>query len=119
MIVAVFPVRMMQVPVDQIVHMVTVRDDLMAATRTMHMGMVVAERVSSHRSATIRICFANFDHVLINVIAMGMMQMAIVEIVNVVSMLDGNVAAASPVLVIVMVVMWQIAVAHEGSFFGQ
>jgi hypothetical protein len=42
MIVAMIAVRMMKVPIDQVVHVVAMGHSFMAASRSMHMALVVS-----------------------------------------------------------------------------
>ena len=59
--------------------------------------------------ASIRIFLRDFDNVFINVIAMHVMQMAIMQIINMTIVLDGCVPAAGSMLMRVVFVMWQAA----------
>jgi hypothetical protein len=65
------------------------------------------------RRAAIEIFRAHLDDVLIHVIAVRMMEMAIVQIVDVVAVANCCVAAARTVLVVVIRVMQEIAGAHR------
>lgn len=113
-IVAVGAVRVMQAPLDQVVHVIAMRDRFVATARTMNMAGFVA---GSGRGATIGICSADLDHMLIDVIAMGMMEMPIVQIVHVPIVLYGCMPTAGAVLMIVM--RMNFAVAHNGILLLQ
>jgi hypothetical protein len=98
MIVAMVPVRMMQMAVDQVVDMITMWYRLVAAGRSMPMTFLVATAIVVGR-APLGIGAGYLDHVLVIVVAMRMVQVAVMEIVDVVAMLDRGVAAAWSVAV--------------------
>jgi hypothetical protein len=103
-IVAVIPVGMMQMPVDQIVDVVAVRHGLMPASGTVHVRAVMP-------SAPVPGCTAvgigrrHLDAVLVDVVAVHMMQMAVVQIVDVIAVANGRVPARPAVLVRVIDVL--------------
>lgn len=73
-------VRVMQVAIHQVVHMIAMRDRLVTATGAMHMtGFVAAAR----RGAAGGILGADFDDVFFVVIAFRMHQVPIVEVIDV------------------------------------
>jgi hypothetical protein len=90
-IVAVAGMDMVQPAIDQIIDMVAVRHRFMAAIRPVHMG------AGQLRGAAIGIGGGNRDHMFINMIAVDMMEMAIVQIISVAIVPDGGVAAAGTV----------------------
>ena len=92
-IVAVIAVRMMEASVDQVIKVVPVRNHLMAAARTMAMRRIVSGSTML-RVAPIGIRGTNFNHVFISAPLFHMLQVAMVEIINVILMLNGNMAAA-------------------------
>jgi hypothetical protein len=104
-------VLMVQPAVDQIIHMIAMRHSFVPAAWSMNMTLFMTDMVMQ-RMASIRVGFADFDDVLIDMIAMRVMQMAIVEIIHVIAMFYGGVAAADPVLMVMVVMMRQIAVGH-------
>ncbi|WP_196479917.1 hypothetical protein [Burkholderia pseudomultivorans] len=109
MVVAVIAMRVMKAPVDQIIDMIAVRYGFMPAARTVYMARLM---VAAARRTLIRIFRADFDPVLVDMIAVRMMQMAVVEIVDVVAMLDCRVAASRTMLMFMLGVMRLIAGAH-------
>jgi hypothetical protein len=92
-IVAVITVGMVEASIDQVINVVPMRNRLMAATRAMAMRLVMSGSTMCW-VAPIRIRGINFNHVFICAPAFHMLQMAMVEIVNVILMLNRNVATA-------------------------
>lgn len=96
MIVAVVAVRMVQVALDEVVHVVAVRHSFVAAARAMlvvgGMGLTVVVR-----SACVGILRAHFDRMLVIVALMGVMEVAVVQIVDVTVVFDSGVSAAGAV----------------------
>ena len=91
-IVAMGAVGVMQVPVDQIVYMVAVRHRFVAAARAVLVFLVMAGTGMVGRAAP-RIVGAHLDLVLVDVIAVRVMEMAIVQVVEVIAVLDRGMAA--------------------------
>lgn len=112
MVVAVVAVRMVQVAVDEIVDMIAMRHRFMAAPGSVHMARLVAAAVSR---ALIRIGRVNFEPVFVYVIAVRVMQVAVMQIIDMVAMLDRGVTAIRPVLMVVMRVVWFVTGAHDDS----
>jgi hypothetical protein len=114
-IVAVAAARVVQVAIDQIVRVVAMRNSLVPAT-----GAVLVSRVVSAAAVTggavggVRA--ADRDGVLVHVVAMGVMEAAVVEIVRVPVVLHGGVTAAVAVLVLVLLV--DLVIAHVFLPFG-
>jgi hypothetical protein len=99
-VVAVPAVRVMQVPAHEVVDMVAVGDLLVAAAGAMNVpGLMLAAGMVGR--AIRRVGSAHLDDVLVDVIAVGMMQMSVVEVVEVVSMLERCVPATGAMLVLV------------------
>jgi hypothetical protein len=92
-IVAVITVRMVEASVHQVIKVVPVRNRLMAAARAMSMCLIMSGSTMLW-VAPIRIRGANFNHVLFSVPLFHMLQTAMVEIINVILMLNSNMAAA-------------------------
>jgi hypothetical protein len=111
-VVAMISMGMVQVPVDKIVDVVAMWHRLVPAPRAMNMARRMSATVVAWR-ALVGVVRADFDLVLVYVIAMRMVQMPIVEIIDVITMLDSGVAAVCAMLMIVMVVMRCIAGAHR------
>jgi len=92
-VVAMATVRMMQVPINQVVHMVSMRNGGVPASFSMNVPLVVTAARVRWR-AGIRVCFRYLQHAFVNVAFVGVMQMAIVQIVHMVSMLDCRMTAS-------------------------
>ncbi len=111
MIVAVIAVRMMQMPIDQIVDVIAMRNRLVSATGTMHMTRRMT-RARVLRRAGIRVLRRDVDRVLVHVSGMHVVQVPIVQIVHVIAVLHGGVPAPGTMLMGVIGVMGQFAVGH-------
>jgi hypothetical protein len=104
-------VRVMQVAVDEIINVVAMRYGLVPATGAMLVpGLMSLAPVL--RRAAVRVLAGHLDHMLVDVIAMHVMQMSIVEIIDVVAVPDCGVAASRPVLMRVIGVVWLRARRH-------
>lgn len=98
MIVAMAAVRMVQMGVNQIVNMITVRHAFVPAAGTVYVAALVSSAGMSGRALRTILSVA-LENVLVNVILMHVMQMTVVEIVSMAVVLDGDVATARPVRV--------------------
>jgi hypothetical protein len=102
---------MVQVTVDQVVDVVTVRHRLVPASWPVHMIGVVRTAPVLGR-APVRISRRHLNDVLVDVIAMHMMQMPVVEEVHMVAMANSCMPAARTVLMPVTDVLAARAGAH-------
>ena len=103
-VVAVVPVRVMEMTVDEIVDVVAVGHRLVSAAGAVDMALLVTG-ASVLGGAGGRIPLAHLDHVLVHVVAVGVVEVAVVEIVHMVTVLDGDVAATGAVDVFVVLVL--------------
>lgn len=111
MIVAVSVVRVMEVPIDQVVDMVTVRDGRMTAVGPVNVSRVVPAALVVGRAVG-RVGVVDFQLVLNNLpVRLLVMEVAVVEVVDVTVVLDCRVAAAGAVLV------WVVFVSRGHDFF--
>jgi hypothetical protein len=93
-------VRVMQVPRYQVVAVIGVRDDLVATARAVSMGLVMlAARVRGRAGRRVR--SSRGKRALIDVVVVHAVEMAVVEIVRVVTVLDSRVPAAGAMRMIV------------------
>lgn len=103
-VVAVTIVGMVEVAVDQVADVVSVRHGLVATAGAVNMvGVVAAAGVAA--GAAVRVRLAHLDHVLVHVVVVGMVQVTVVQIVDVTVVLDGGVAAVGAVNVVVVLVL--------------
>jgi hypothetical protein len=102
---------MMQVTVDQIIDMIAVRHRLVPAAGTVLVSRLVALAAMLRRAA-VGIAGRDLYDVLIDVIAMGMVQVPVVKVVGVVAMPNGGVSAVGPVLMRVIGVVGMRARGH-------
>jgi hypothetical protein len=97
-VVAMPLVRVVQVSVDQIIHMVTVQHLFMPTVLSVHVRDRMRATVMLWR-AEIRISRSYHERVLVCMIAMGVVEMAIVEIIRVAIVRNSGVAAIGSVYV--------------------
>lgn len=116
MVVTVVAVGVMQVTVHQIVDVVAVGDCLVAAAWTVNVTWLVPSAAVLGRAYGGIGC-ADSDGVLVHMVAMGVVQVAIVQIINVAVVLHSRVAAARTVLMIVIGVVVGGAIAHSANSF--
>lgn len=90
MVVAMAGVHMVQPAVDQIIEVIPVRHGLVPAARPVHMPATV-----QRHGAAIRVCIADRDHMLVHMVAVHMVQMAVVQIVHMALMKDSGMAAVA------------------------
>jgi len=102
-------VRVVQVAVHEVIHVIAVRHGFMAAARAVDMSGFVAV---ARRGAAVGIRGADFDDVFIDVAGVWMMQVSVVQVVNMAVVFHRGMAAVAAVLVIVMGV--NFAVVHRG-----
>lgn len=118
MIIAVIAMRMVQMAIDEIVDVITMRYRLMAAAGSVDMTGIVASTCMIRR-AHIGILVAHFDHMLDDrTIFADVMKMTIVQIVDVIAVPHTGVLAIGPVLMIVILVnlAHQLAPVSGGMF---
>jgi hypothetical protein len=100
MVVAVLTVWVVQVSLHQVVNMVAMRDGVMAAARAVLMTFLVT-LAAMLRRATARIRCVHFQLVLLDHALAGVVEMAVVQIIDMPAVSDGSVAAVRPVLMVV------------------
>ncbi len=89
MIVAMITVRMMQMTIDEIIDVVAVRHGLVAAALAMDVSCIMAT-TAMIRSTPIRILVGHFNHVFIDMVPMGVVQVRVVEVIDVSAMANGE-----------------------------
>lgn len=108
-VVAVAVVRVMKVAVDQVVDVIAVWHGRVTAVIAMDMGRVMATAVVVG-SAGSGVAVVHAEHVFVDVIAMHVMEMAVVEIIDMTIVFDREVAAVAPMFVIMLLV--GVAILH-------
>jgi hypothetical protein len=103
-VVAVVAVRVVEVAVDEVIGVVTVRQSLMAAAGAVGVVLGVAGTAVLGRAVG-RVGPTNFQGVLLDLPPGGVVQVAVMDVIHVAVVLDGGVAAAGAVLMIVVVVV--------------
>lgn len=102
MVITMVTVRVMQVTIDQIIDVITVRYRFVTASGTVHVARVVAAAVVLG-GASDGIGLGDFDRVLFDFsVFQDVMQVAVVQVIHVVAVLDTGVFAIWAVLVVVM-----------------
>jgi hypothetical protein len=103
-VVAVIAVRMVQVPIDQVVGVVAVGNGRVAAVRAVLVGFLVTAAVVAWRASG-RVRRADRQGMLLDLAGVRVMQMAIVQVIDVAVVQNPGVAAARTVLVRVALVL--------------
>ena len=115
MIVAVPAVRVVQVPADEIVDVIAVRDRLVAAARAV--GVTLRVSVASVRRRAVRgIACVDSDRALVDVTIVRAVKVPVVRVVGVSAVRDRGVPAAGAVGVVVLLV--DPMVAHDRFSVG-
>ena len=113
MIIAVIAVWMMEVSIDEIVDVIAVGNRFVTTAGSMDVSIFVAGLVVMILTA-IRVGFGHRDDVLFDYsVGFLVMEVAVVEIVDVITMFECGMAAVSTVLVIMVGVDFAIGVAHN------
>ncbi len=107
-------VWMVQMAVNQIIDVIAVRHGFVPATGSVHMPWRVSGTCVTRR-ANVGVLGRDFDLVLVHMSRMHMVQMSIMQVIHMIAVLHRRMAAARPMLVIVIGVMGQLAVRHEFS----
>jgi hypothetical protein len=110
-IIAVVAVRVMQVTVYDVVDVVAVGDRLMTTAGSVDMISCVRAALVVRR-ALVRVGGRDLELMLVDMIGVHVMQVAVVNIVHVVAVLDRRMAAAGAMLMIVVGVMRVVAGRH-------
>jgi hypothetical protein len=99
-VVAVVAVRVVQVPIHEVIDVVAMRDRRVSTAGAVHVVRIVTGALVL--CATVRVFRCHFDRVFIVVTLVGAVQMPIVQIADVVAVPDGRVPAVGAMLVIVI-----------------
>jgi hypothetical protein len=107
-VVAVIAVRMVQVTVDEIIDVVPMRYGFVTARRAVDVARVMAATIVI-RCTLVGILRIDRERMLVDMIAVHMMQMTVVQIVDVIVVLDCRMPTVRTVLMVVVGVMRFVA----------
>lgn len=116
MIVAVIAVRVVEVAADSVIDVAAVRNCFVTAARAMNMPRRMTAAVMV-RGTAVGVVPGYFDHVLVDVTFVRMVQVAIVQIVDVAAMPHGGMPATRTVLMGMVGMVWCGASGHGISSF--
>jgi hypothetical protein len=114
-IVAVIAVRMMETPIHEIIDMVAVGHGFMAAVGAVPMPGFVAGGVVLGIAA-VRIPVGHGDHMLLGAAVLGMLKAAVIEVIDVAFVLDGEMATSGTMNVRRGLAGTALFGCHGGSF---
>lgn len=116
MIIAMITVGMVQMAINQIIDVITMRHGFMSTAGAMHMAGLMALAMVI-RCAAIRIFIAHLNDMLIDMVGMGMVQMTIMQIVDVVLVMHCSVSTVRAMFMVVIGVMGKCTFCHgDGPF---
>jgi hypothetical protein len=98
MIIAVITMRVVQVAIDQIIHMITMGHCFMAAIWSMDMALGMA---FCRGGAAVGVSRVNGDYMLVHVVMVRVVQMTIVQVIDMAIVFDSCVAATRPMFMVV------------------
>jgi hypothetical protein len=107
-VVAVIAVRVVQMPADEIVDVIAVRNGLVPAVGSVDVAGLV---LCAGRTA-VRVLLVDGDQMLVDVALVRVMQVAAMQIIRMPIVADGDVAAVGPVLMVVAGVDRVIGFSH-------
>lgn len=111
MVITMVAMGMMEVAGDQVIHVIAMRDRGVAAVGSMDMGGIMAG-AGVVGGALIGVGSGHRDDVFVHVSCVGMVQVAVVEVIHMVVVTDGGVTAVGAVSM--RMVRVDGAVAHVG-----
>ena len=117
MVVAVIAVRVVEVAVDDVVDVVAVRDRLVTTTGAVHVIFVVTSAAVS-RCTAVGVCVGHIESMFVYMVPVGVVEVAIMQIVDVVAVFNGGVSTvwSMHMCVVWMFVACVIRIAHFDSF---
>jgi hypothetical protein len=111
MIITMVVMRMMKVAIDQIVDMLAMRHGFMAAVRPMYMSLCMSCALMFRRTA-FRIGRGYVYHMLIEMVAVRVMQMPVVQVIDMPVVHDTCVAAFRAMRMSMIFMLWQDTISH-------
>jgi hypothetical protein len=115
-IVTMRPVMVVQMPVHQVVDVISMRHSFMAAVCAVNVTLVMSGAIVRGR-AFLWIGRTHVDGMIVDVIAVREVQMAVVKIIRVSAVLDSGVAAVGAMLMAVGASMRLMSLRHSFSSF--
>jgi len=106
------PVRVMQVAIHEIIDVIPVRHRRVSATRSVNMAPGMSAAGMGWR-APVRVRGVDRDDVLVNVSAMRMVEVPIVQVIHVIAVSDPQVPASRAVLVVVVLMDLAVVRIHR------
>ncbi len=104
MVIAMIAMGMMQMSIDQIIDVITVRHSFVSAIGTMYVTCIMTTATVRWR-ASVGIGFGNVDFVFDDLtVLVNVVQVTVVQVVDVVAMLDSSVFTIGAVLMVVILV---------------
>jgi hypothetical protein len=113
-IVAVRAVRVVEMSIHQVINMVAMGHRVMAAAWAVAVLLIVGAALMVRRAPVV-VGSSHFDDMLIDMPLMGMMEMPVVQVVHMISMLDGDMPAVGAVAVGMILMDQMVVVGHDCS----
>ncbi|SDA19063.1 hypothetical protein SAMN05216315_11132 [Nitrosospira sp. Nsp18] len=110
-IIAMVVMRVMEVAIDKIVHVIAMRHGFMAAVRSMYMFLRMARALMFRRTA-FRIGRGYVYHMLIEMVAVRVMQMPVMQVIDMPVVHDTCVAAFGSMRMSMIFMLWQDTISH-------
>jgi hypothetical protein len=111
MIITMALMRMMEVAIDQIVDMLAMRYGFMAAVRPVSMSLRMACTLMFRRAA-FRIGRTDFYNMLIDMAAVRVMQVPVMQVIDVPVVHDAGMAAFRAMRMSMIFMLWQDTIGH-------
>jgi hypothetical protein len=111
MIIAMVVMRVMEVAIDKIVHMLAMRHGFMAAVRPMYMSLRMTRALMFRRTA-FGISRGYFYHMLIEMVAVRVMQVPVMQVIDVPVVHDAGMAAFGSMRMSMIFMLWQDTISH-------
>jgi hypothetical protein len=111
MVITMAFMRVMEVAIDQIVDMLAMRHGFVAAVRPVCMPLLMACALM-FRGATFWIGRADFYYMLINVTAVRVMQVPVMQVIDVPVVHDPGMAAVRAMRMSMIFMLWQDTIGH-------
>ena len=111
MVITMTIVGIMEMATDQVIDMISMRHGLVTASGSVHMSLLMY-RTFMPRCAVFRVRFRHGYDMFINMAAVRIVQVPVVQIVDVIVMNDPRVTAFRAVRMSMIFVLWQVTIGH-------